>query len=284
MRYDIASKRLVEIGKEAILRWFLGIEVESAELIEELPKETVSLRRSDFPLLVRDKEGGERIVLMEFQTRWEPDLPLRILEYFARFKLKYRLPVFPVVLLFKRYGGVEEVYEDETIRMRLQVVRMWEIDGRELIESGEVALYPFVPLTSCEDEDVMEADRRIYSSDLERSVKSDLLTALAIFAGLRSEDLMRKLFERRRDIMIESPAYELIRREGFEEGVKFGMLEDARDMLLNVLEERFGVVPVRIVEAVKGINEREVLRGLLRRAIKCVSLEEFEGILREAMK
>ena len=292
MRYDIASKRLVEIGKEAILRWFLGIEVESAELIEELPKETVSLRRSDFPLLVRDKEGGERIVLMEFQTRWEPELPLRILEYFARFKLKYRLPVFPVVLLFKRYGGVEEVYEDETVRMRLQVVRMWEIDGRELIESGEVALYPFVPLTSCEDEDVMEADRRIYSSDLERSVKSDLLTALAIFAGLRSEDLMRKLFERRRDIMIESPAYELIKREGFEEGfekgkregIQLGMLEEARDMLLNVLEERFGVVPVRIVEAVKGINEREVLRGLLRRAIKCASLEEFEGILREAMK
>jgi len=98
MEYDIASKRLVEIGKESLLRWAAGIEVESAELLEELPKDTVSLRSSDFPLLVRDKEGLEQIVLLEFQTRWEIDLPLRLLEYYAKFKMKYHTRVIPIVL------------------------------------------------------------------------------------------------------------------------------------------------------------------------------------------
>ncbi|RKY04346.1 hypothetical protein DRP77_04125, partial [Candidatus Poribacteria bacterium] len=186
MRYDVASKRLMEIAKEEILSWLLDIEVESAELIEEVPKETVSLRRSDFPLLVRDKEGGERIVLIEFQTRWEPELPVRLLEYFARFKLKHRLPVIPVVVLFKEGGPQEGIYEDEAVRFRFRLVKLWEVDGKELLERGDVRLLPFLPLTRCGEEDVLEADRRIYDSELESSLKSDLLTALAIFAGLRS--------------------------------------------------------------------------------------------------
>ena len=288
MRYDIASKRLIEIGKEQILKWLLGIDVESAELIEEIPRETVSLRRSDFPLLVREKTGQERIVLIEFQTRWEADLPLRLIEYFVRFKRKYHLPVVPVVLLFKEHGGARDVYEDEAIKFSFRLVRMWELDGRELVKSGDVRLLPFVPLTRCGREEVLEADRRIYNSDLERGVKSDLLTALAIFAGLKSEDLMRELFRRRRDIMIESPAYELIKREGFEEGkregVQEGMLRDAREMVLEALEERFGIVPLRIAEVINGINERAVLKGLHRKAIRCASLEEFEEALREALK
>ena len=47
MRYDVATKVVVEHGKEAILKRLVGIEAVEAELIEELPQETVSLRRSD---------------------------------------------------------------------------------------------------------------------------------------------------------------------------------------------------------------------------------------------
>ena len=88
--------------------------------------------------------------------------------------------------------------------------------------------------------------------------------------------------------MIESPAYELIRREGFEEGIREGMergmVEDAREMVLEVLEERFGVVPPRIAEAVRRINERVTLKGLVRGAVRCFSLEEFERLLNEALR
>ena len=291
MRYDVASKRLVEIGKEAILRWLLDIDVESAELIEEIPRETISLRRSDFPLLVRDKEGNERVVLIEFQTRWEPKLPLRLLEYLVRFKLKYDLPVFPVVLLFKEHKGASGVYEDESIRFEFRLVKLWEIDGRELVEKGDVRLLPFVPLTRCGREEVLEADRRIYNSELERSIKSDLLTALAIFAGLKSGELMKELFERRRDIMIESPAYELIKREGFEEGIQRGieigiergMLEDAKEMVLRAYRVRFGAVPRDIEEGISRMRSRATLASLLEVAITCKDPDEFREELKAAL-
>jgi hypothetical protein len=45
MIYDVAAKVVIDISKEAILRRFLEIELESVELIEELPQEIVSLKR-----------------------------------------------------------------------------------------------------------------------------------------------------------------------------------------------------------------------------------------------
>ena len=44
-------------------------------------------------------------------------------------------------------------------------------------------------------DEIIEAERGIYESELERGIKSDLLTALAIFCGLRDRGLMRELFE-----------------------------------------------------------------------------------------
>jgi hypothetical protein len=45
----LAAKVLIDTSKEAILRRFLEIELESVELIEEIPQEIVSIKRSDFP-------------------------------------------------------------------------------------------------------------------------------------------------------------------------------------------------------------------------------------------
>ena len=188
------------------------------------------------------------------------------------------------LLLFKEHRGASGTYEERGLRFEFNLVRMWEIEGRELVEEGDVRLLPFVPLTRCGREDVLKAEERIYNSELERSVKSDLLTALAIFAGLKDEELMMELFKRRRDIMIESPAYELIKREGFEEGMERGIeigaergkLEEAREMVLEALSFKFGLLPEELVRQVKSIREREVLKGLLRETIAANTLDEFK--------
>lgn len=43
--------------------------------------------------------------------------------------------------------------------------------------------------------------------------------------------------------MIESYGYELIKREGYEEGI----IENAREMVLDVLSERFNIVPEEVL-------------------------------------
>ena len=77
MKYDIASKRFVELSGRSLLNTFAHLDIGEWELIEEVPQETVSLRSSDFPLRVRDRAGKEQIVLVEFQTGWEEEVPLR---------------------------------------------------------------------------------------------------------------------------------------------------------------------------------------------------------------
>jgi len=57
---------------------------------------------------------------------------------------------------------------------------------------------------------------------------------------------------------------------------RIGMLENAREMVLEALEERFGVVPEDVKGVVRGQKDRDVLRRWLRLAIRVGSLEEFK--------
>ena len=87
--------------------------------------------------------------------------------------------------------------------------------------------------------------------------------------------------------MIESAAYEIIKKEGFEEGIQQGiqqgLLMEARENLLEILEERFDIVPKSMVQKIKQIDSREVLKSLLKLAMRVNSLEEFETKLNKAM-
>ncbi|WP_448383464.1 hypothetical protein [Desulfosoma sp.] len=75
--YDAAVKVILSHCRQAALEYFLGLEVVESEIVE-FPQETASLRRSDFPIRVRTPEGRLFIVLLEVQSRWEPELPLRL--------------------------------------------------------------------------------------------------------------------------------------------------------------------------------------------------------------
>ena len=63
--------------------------------------------------------------------------------------------------------------------------------------------------------------------------------------------------------------------QGRKQGLEQGMLEDAREMVLEALEERFGVVPDDVKDVVRGQKDRDVLRKWHRLAIRAGSLEEF---------
>ena len=80
---------------------------------------------------------------------------------------------------------------------------------------------------------------------------------MAILAGLKNKEIAKKLIERRRDIMIESAAYEIIKKEGFEEGYHKGKEEGLKEGILKGKEEGFkeGIL--------KGIEEG-IREGLLK--------------------
>jgi hypothetical protein len=63
--------------------------------------------------------------------------------------------------------------------------------------------------------------------------------------------------------------------KGMKEGKQIGMLQDARELILDALEEKFSMVTEEVQGKLQEIEEREVLRQLHRQAIRASSLEEF---------
>ncbi len=62
-----------------------------------------------------------------------------------------------------------------------------------------------------------------------------------------------------------------------------GMLKGARENLMIVLDERFKNVPGDIIDRVKSIGGRELLRDLFRHALRCKDMEDFKQILFKAI-
>jgi len=81
MQYDIALKELFRHCHRAILQDLLDLPITDSALIEEMPRETTSVRRSDFVAHVTLESGEQILALIEFQTRWEKNLVPRMLEY-----------------------------------------------------------------------------------------------------------------------------------------------------------------------------------------------------------
>jgi len=79
--------------------------------------------------------------------------------------------------------------------------------------------------------------------------------------------------------MIESYAYDIIKQEGFEEGMQQGKLRSAREVIFSVLEARFELVPENIIHAINQIDTIEVLDQLHRRAVKVRDLHTFSQII-----
>jgi len=250
------------------------------ELIEELPQEIVSLKRSDFPLLVIQKDGQESIVLIEIQTVFSREFVLRLIDYTVRYMLKYNIEVTPFVLLLKPSSKATGVYTDKRLIFRYEIVRLWEKKAEDF--RGDITIYPFIPLMDGGLDMLEDAEQQLYNDkNLSVETKADLLTAMAIFTGMRDKELAQKLMERRRDIMIQSPIYDVIKEEGMKEGVKEGSLKEGREMILTALDEKFGKLLSDVSETLSNINDTKKLEILLRQAIRSGSLKEFNQRLEE---
>jgi predicted transposase YdaD len=303
MKYDIAAKVVIENGKEAILRKFLKMDPDSIEIIEQLPEETTSLRTSDFPLLVTLKDGQKTIVLIEVQTEFDRDFPLRLLEYSVRFILKYHLEVIPFVLVLKKTDLATGIYENKILAFKYGVFRFWEEEPINFLD--EMSLYPFLPLMNHGEDLLEEIDRKINdNNEISLEEKSDLMTSMAIFAGFKSRDLAMQIIKRRRDIMMESPTFEILKellgedylekglqqglQQGLQKGLQQGIQQGYRKSLLDVLEFKFKTIPEKLLKTINDITDADTLSKLHHYAMECDSITEFKermlGVLVEKLK
>ena len=84
--------------------------------------------------------------------------------------------------------------------------------------------------------------------------------------------------------MIESAGYALIKQEGIQEGIQQGILQGekkgqitaSREALIDLLTERFDIVPQHLLEAVSRLENLLTLKVLRKHVLKVSSIETFE--------
>lgn len=88
------------------------------------------------------------------------------------------------------------------------------------------------------------------------------------------EDLIRDEIRKIEGVK-NMPYVNSIKRWAMKEGRQEGLQEATRDMIFEVLDERFGKVPSDFVNAVSKIKEFDKLKLLHRLAVRCESLQDF---------
>jgi predicted transposase YdaD len=131
----------------------------------------------------------------------------------------------------------------------------------------------------------------LHEADVSKVERNDLITIFAIYLSLADKDLYLKLIEKRRDIMIDSPFYAMIRSEGLEEGLEKGMekgLEQGREAglaeglrwtLVDNLEAMGGTLAPGLADRINAQTDVATLRTWTRFMRSCQTVAEFEAKL-----
>jgi hypothetical protein len=188
MLYDIASKRLAQIAPVPFLSLLLQTQIDPATRLEDLPQEMPALNRADQVWRVTSPGFEPYLVLSEFQTHWDADKKLDMALYTLWLKKKYRLRVVPTILLCLPNRNADDTYVDENCHFKFKLLKASEMEANGLFASGELSLYPLLPLMRGGLGLVEKAGRRLYESRLEKAVKGDLIALLGMFLGLTDKE------------------------------------------------------------------------------------------------
>ena len=189
MHYDIAAKRIMEIGGADVLRSVAGLEVRELTPLDELPQEQAAITRNDYSSKCRLADDREAIVLLEFQTDWKDAKLLDMAIYAAHRMRRHDLPVLQIMVLFKPHGGATSRFSRDGLTFEFQLVRLWELDVQPFLHPDHPALWPLAALTKDGLVAAEKVDRLLHNSDLPSRERSDLLTIFAIFLGMRNQDI-----------------------------------------------------------------------------------------------
>ena len=292
---DTISKYLIQHYPDHFARFALAREdVEVIDVIET-EQTTIEARRGDS--FIRVRVGDEEVLVHhEFQTTdsTHPPMPRRMVGYIGRAIEHHGLPIYSNVIYLRPNAGTTDPghyiqeHIDYEIVIRYRVIRLIEIEGERVLESGQSGLIPFTPLMKPPEGMASEAWLRqcIHTArtrSIDRSPKADYLAGMVALSELVYDpetvsDIIFK--EGIMDILRESSVIQYFKQEGIEEGIEQGERKSTLADILEVLEIRFDMPETHPLSArIVAIDDLQHLKQLHRAAVQVPDLEAFQRVL-----
>ncbi|MBV8486996.1 MAG: DUF4351 domain-containing protein [Planctomycetaceae bacterium] len=282
--FDAATKELLESDPAAWLELISGRRFGKARILN-VDLSTVTAE-ADSVLSVEDEVPW--LVHLEFQSGYDPDLPLRLQRYNVLVNYRHRLPVQSVALLLcpgadgpALTGLLTQSLPDGFLyhEFRYNVVRAWERPAEEILKGG-LGTLPLAPLGKVHEDDlpaVIRSIRQRLDREATRSQAQTLWTSTYLLMGLRySESLIERVLEGVQN-MTESVTYQKILREGRAEGRVEGRAEEARRILKRLATRRLGEPSPEVEALIDAIVDLERLEQLADRVLDVSSWQELVG-------
>ena len=292
MHFDITTKLLMQSGARQMLRKVHGHDPGPLRPLDESPQETAAMRRCDFAAYGLLPGGRRGLYLVELQSLWKKDKPLAMALYAGERTLRLRCPILPVMILLTPHAKATDTYTNEYLSFRFRLVKMWEQPTRSFLDPAAPQLWPWAPLTQDGVACVPEFDKLLRHAKVPPERLADTASFFAILLGLRDDQASSEFIHQHRHIMIQSPAYEYIKREGRTEGRIEGRIEGLTQgrsegrgegvalALLTLLERRFGPLPAALQKKLRSLRDVKLLNELVLHAAQSSSLGEFRTALR----
>jgi len=283
--FDIAFKLINDNDPKSLVE--LLIQLSPACTLESCDRElNVETTRADHLYLVHEP-SGKSLIHMEAYTAYRSDWAQDQIRKAAQITLKYWLPLRSLVIFLTKKRVPKVVPQELSVdfrgfqmKLKVDVVRLWEIPARKALDLDSLALCPWTVLMDSTEQERTEAENRIVASG-----NRELGLLMAIFAGLRygkkrevlerfdqmftAQDLMESSFVR--DTFNEGKAEG--HQEGRQEGRQEGMVIASAASLRRILIKRFGPVP-QAIEARIASAPMTALEAWLDRTIDARSLDE----------
>ena len=275
-RYDIGSKWMLHNQGKGVLQ--VG-GLERVRRCEPMPGEIVQNRRYPDGLLqvFLANDPKPHYALIEIATYPERRALKQALDDVTlAYSALDQLP--EMLMLVLRPKGRFRIAGTHTIQSKLRLsrlqvewrtVELWTLSAAEFLAAGDVGVIPWVPLMQFDGPAQSLLER--CADKIERVApakeRADLLAVAQVLSGLRFPQLdLFQIFGGERT-MIESPVLQKM------------MAQRSHDLILDVLKERFHLVPRDVAKQVRAIVDEKKLRQLNRVAVTCGDLDTFRAAL-----
>ncbi len=262
--YDVTLKNLLTKPGSLLLEALTG-----TPALRWLNVESPKVRNTRRDLL--GETPDRKLIGIEIQTRDQPHLGFRIGEYqYATANRYKRMPRQIVLYIGRARKPPPDRYDDGKNVLQWDVVDIRDLDGEALLASPNLGDNIVAVLTKLGEQ--AGAVRRIVEKIADRprdDERAEALMELSMLAGLRQlvdevEQESKKMLSEREILKnaMFGPPYREGKEKGLAEGLaageERGMVKGQMEMLLKLLQKRFGMVPTKTRKRLASMKSSEL--------------------------
>lgn len=284
--WDPTFRELIRTDPQTFLTWVLP----EATPIKQLPdKLSDVLIEVDALIHARLDNNEEVMVNLEIQTYIDPKMAERLLRYNVLIRTEYDIPVISIVIHLLDDGEIAispliwtVPNEQKVLEFHYQAIELSKLTPEDILATGLVGLYPLMPLTKGGTKHEVVEEMFSILGETGKTELELVGFTLASFAFARldeiEQDWLIRRFHKMHNMLRDAPIYQLIlkegREEGLEEGLIAGRLEALRQTLVNVVQVRYPKL-VKLAKAQAAMaDDPDVLNALIVKLVVTQSASE----------